>query len=74
VTSWESYLSEHQTQYLNELSEFLRIPSISALPDHAADVQRAAEWVAARLRAAGIEAVEVLPTKLSGVIGYQEVT
>ena len=63
MTSWESYLSDHQPDYLNELSEFLRIPSISALPDHAADVQRAAEWVAARLRTAEIEAVEVLPTK-----------
>src|SRR6185503_12103687 len=63
MISWESYLTEHQPQYLNELSDFLRIPSISALPDHVADVQRAGEWVAARLRAAGVEAVEVLPTR-----------
>jgi acetylornithine deacetylase/succinyl-diaminopimelate desuccinylase-like protein len=40
----------------------LRIPSISALPDHADDVQRSARWVADRLQSAGIEGVRVLPT------------
>ena len=39
-----------------------RIPSISSLPEHAADVQRAAGWVAERLKTAGIEAVQILPT------------
>jgi acetylornithine deacetylase/succinyl-diaminopimelate desuccinylase-like protein len=62
VTAWQSYLAEHQNHFLNELFEFLRIPSISAWPQHAGDVQRAAEWVATRLRASGIEKVEVLPT------------
>jgi len=33
--NWENYLNEHQSQYLQELSEFLRIPSISSLPEHA---------------------------------------
>lgn len=58
----ESYLSEHQARYLDELLDFLRIPSISSLPEHAADVERAATWVADRLRAAGIEHVQTLPT------------
>lgn len=58
----ETYLNDHRDQYLDELKDFLRIPSISSLPDHAADVQRAAEWVADRLRVAGIENVQILPT------------
>jgi acetylornithine deacetylase/succinyl-diaminopimelate desuccinylase-like protein len=58
----ETYLETQQTRYLDELLEFLRIPSISSLPEHAADVERAADWVAARLRAAGIENVQILPT------------
>jgi hypothetical protein len=37
-------------QLLRELSEFLRIPSVSTLPAHDADVRRAAEWVAGELR------------------------
>ena len=34
---------------LDKLVQFLRIPSVSADPAHAADVRRAAEWVAAEL-------------------------
>ena len=41
---------------------FLRIPSISGIPDHAPDVRRAAEWLAGALEAAGVEHVEVSET------------
>jgi acetylornithine deacetylase/succinyl-diaminopimelate desuccinylase-like protein len=62
MASWENYLKEHKSQYLDELLDFLRIPSISSQPDHENDVQRAAEWVSDRLQQAGIEAVQVLST------------
>ena len=42
--------------------EFLRIPSISALPDHAADCRAAASWLADALTAAGVEHAEVCET------------
>ena len=42
--------------WLDELAEFLAIPSVSADPAHAPDVRRAAEWVAAKVRALGGEA------------------
>jgi acetylornithine deacetylase/succinyl-diaminopimelate desuccinylase-like protein len=42
-------------EWFDELAEFLRIPSISADAAHKADVQRAAEWVCARVREAGGE-------------------
>jgi len=58
----ETYLNEHQDRYLNELLDFLRIPSISSLPDHAGDVERAAVWVADRLAAAGMEHIHTMPT------------
>ena len=45
---------------LRELSEFLRIPSVSTLPAHDADVRRAAEWVANELRRLGCGAVKFL--------------
>ncbi|GHP01112.1 peptidase M20 [Reticulibacter mediterranei] len=60
--TWETYLVEHQSQHQNELLQFLSIPSISSLPAHAADVQRAAQWVAGRLTAAGLEGVRILET------------
>ncbi len=62
MTTWSSYLEKQQDRFLDELKAFLRIPSISALPQHAADVERAAQWVAERLRQAGAEHVQVLPT------------
>lgn len=62
MTGWESYLEENQGRFTEELLDFLRIPSVSALPAHAADVQRAAEWVAARVTAAGLENAQILPT------------
>jgi acetylornithine deacetylase/succinyl-diaminopimelate desuccinylase-like protein len=42
-------------EWLEELYELLRIPSVSADPSHAADVRRAAEWVCDFVRAAGGE-------------------
>ena len=57
-----TYLSEHQPRFLSELLDFLRIPSISAISAHTGDVQRAAEWVAARVTSVGMEHVQILPT------------
>lgn len=42
--------------FLDEVSEFLRIPSVSADVAHAEDVRRAGEWVCDRIRGAGGEA------------------
>lgn len=63
MLAWKAYLSDNTSRYLDELIDFLRIPSISSLPEHAADVKRAAEWVAGRMKAAGLEAVRILPTE-----------
>ena len=52
-----------QARLLGELKEFLRIPSISTLPDHAADCRRAADWVMDHLRRLGCPVVELLEGK-----------
>ena len=57
----DSYLEQHRHRFIDELVEFLRIPSISSLPEHAGDVRKAAKWVAGRLGEAGIENIEILP-------------
>ncbi len=59
--SWKDYLTEHQAAHLEDFRTFLSIPSISAQPAHSQDVQRAAQWLAARFKQAGFLA-EVLPT------------
>src|SRR2546425_4947520 len=43
---------------LQQLTDFLRIPSISTLPAHSADCRAAAEWVAAELRRLGCREVQ----------------
>jgi acetylornithine deacetylase/succinyl-diaminopimelate desuccinylase-like protein len=58
----EGYLDEHKDARLESYKAFLRIPSISALPEHAPDCRATAEWIAADLRASGVEHVEVAET------------
>jgi len=53
-------MPELRQEWLEELTEFLRIPSVSADPAHAADVETAAEWVADKIRRGGGEA-ELVP-------------
>lgn len=62
MAAWAEYLEQNQSRFRSELFDLLRIPSISALPEHAGDVRRAAGWTANRLRAAGIEGVEIMET------------
>jgi acetylornithine deacetylase/succinyl-diaminopimelate desuccinylase-like protein len=49
-------MTELPAGWIDELGEFLAIPSVSADPAHAGDVLAAAEWVARRVRALGGEA------------------
>lgn len=60
--AWQEYINVQQPRFVEELLEFVRIPSVSAKPENTGDVQRAAEWVVERLTKAGIEGAEVLPT------------
>lgn len=53
---------------LHELSELLRIPSISTLPQHNADCRRAAEWVASDLRRLGCRDVQLLGSDTHPVV------
>ena len=50
------------------LLEFARIPSVSALPEHAGDVVLAAEWIAERLRRIGATDVAVERTPLHPIV------
>ncbi len=61
-----AYAREHAARFLDDLKTLLRIPSVSTLPEHKIDVQKAAEWVAADLRRMGMEHVEVIPARGEG--------
>src|SRR5436305_7400948 len=62
-TQLETYISEHEGRFLEDLKGWLRIPSISALPEHAGDVRRAAEYAANQLQQLGFDGVEVIQTQ-----------
>ncbi|HET9050428.1 MAG TPA: dipeptidase [Candidatus Dormibacteraeota bacterium] len=61
-TDLDAYCRAHQPRFVEELVAALRIPSISADPDHAADVARSAEHVRAAALAAGFERAEIVAT------------
>ena len=56
------YVDAQRDRIVDDLFTWLRIPSISALPEHAADVRRSAEFCAHLLERAGLEHVAVLET------------
>lgn len=56
------YIESKEKENLEELKEFLRIPSVSTKSECKPDIEKCANWVADKLRAAGMEKVEVLPT------------
>ncbi|HMD82954.1 MAG TPA: M20/M25/M40 family metallo-hydrolase, partial [Anaerolineales bacterium] len=56
------YARQNNDRFLEELKEFLAIPSISTSPENNTDVQHAAEWVAEQLRSLGMDNVQVMPT------------
>ena len=62
------YIESQRDAHLNELCEFLRIPSVSTESEHRGDIERAAKWVAERLRAAGMENVEIIPTQIHPLV------
>jgi acetylornithine deacetylase/succinyl-diaminopimelate desuccinylase-like protein len=59
VTTEREYVEAHRESLHADLVDWLRIPSISADPAHAADVQRNAEWLATAFRRDGFPTVEI---------------
>ncbi len=57
------FIDVHQRRYLDELCEFLRIPSVSTEPENARDVKRCAAWLAEHCKTIGLENVQVFLTK-----------
>ena len=62
------YIESRREENLNELKEFLRIPSVSTKSEHRPDIERAARWVADKLRGAGLEKIEIVPTKMHPLV------
>lgn len=62
MTNWNNYMEENKQRFLDELMDWLRIPSISADSAFKNDVERAAIFLAERLKEAGAENISIEPT------------
>ncbi len=58
-----NYIITHKERFLQELIDFLRIPSVSTDPQYREDVREAAEWLASHMKHIGIENVSIHPTR-----------
>ena len=56
------FVNTHRDRYVTGLKDLLAIPSISALPEHAGDVRRCAQWLVDEMTRIGLEHVRVVET------------
>lgn len=63
MDSWKQYQDAHKDQFLAELIDLLKIPSISARSENKADMLHCAEVVKQRLAEAGADTVTIYPTQ-----------
>ena len=56
------YINVNRDRHLEELKALLAIPSISALPAHAPDVKRCADWCVEEMRRIGLQNVRLIET------------
>lgn len=61
-TSAVQYAHAHRPRFLQELQQWIRIPSISTAPDYKEEMQRAAEWIAAQLGSIGMQKTAIYST------------
>ena len=62
------FINVNRDRYLTELKALLAIPSISALPQHAPDIKRCADWCADEMRRIGLQNVKLIETPGNPVV------
>ena len=62
------FINTNRDRYVEELKGYLAIPSISALPEHASDVRRCAEWTGDEMRRVGLQNVQLIETPGNPVV------
>jgi len=62
------HIKENRNNYVEELKEFLRIPSISTLPENKKDMINCANFVSQKLKEAGMNRVEIFQTERHPIV------
>lgn len=68
----QAYIGEHEARMMEELFSLIRIPSISAKPQHRDDMERCAQRWAELLLAAGADEAHIMPTQGNPVVFAQK--
>jgi acetylornithine deacetylase/succinyl-diaminopimelate desuccinylase-like protein len=68
MNSVVDFINVNRDRYVDELKQYLAIPSVSALPQHSGDVRRAAEWTRDALSAAGLQNAKLIETPGNPVV------
>jgi acetylornithine deacetylase/succinyl-diaminopimelate desuccinylase-like protein len=68
VNNYIDFIHSNRDRYITELKEYLAIPSVSALPQHAADTKRCAQWTADEMGRVGLENVRLIETPGNPVV------
>lgn len=68
MTTPHDYAQANAVRFKDQLKDLLRIPSISTQPEHHADVEKAAAWLAADLKRIGFQTVEIIQTNWHPVV------
>ena len=67
------YIQKNKKRYLEELKDFLRIPSISADPEYKKDLKTAAAFLVDKMKSAGLDKVKSYPTKGHPIVFGQKI-
>lgn len=62
------YLEQRNDEYVSEVFEFLKIPSISSQPAHTPDMEKCAAWLSEKIKQAGFEKIEIIPTEGHSIV------
>jgi acetylornithine deacetylase/succinyl-diaminopimelate desuccinylase-like protein len=63
-----AYAHANHPRFVAELKDFIRFPSVSAQPAHAADLKDCAAWLAGHLQAIGLEKIRIVPTQRHPIV------
>ncbi|MEO6329398.1 MAG: M20/M25/M40 family metallo-hydrolase [Ginsengibacter sp.] len=68
LTSYEKYIDDNNDAHLKEFMELVSIPSISSIPSHKTDIDKAAAWIVNKLKAIGMTTATAIPTDGSPMV------
>lgn len=62
LASYEKYVDDNNDAHLKEYIELVSIPSISSIPSHKPDIEKAAGWIVNKLKSIGMTTAQKIPT------------